>query len=136
MDNCGGAVEDYNTYGQTSSDPKIRYLVYKQLPGCLLGDAFAESADKVPECTGPCAADPMKFFRSSYEFQFTKLQIIGIALDGHVIYGPYNEDHELWTCDDHDICNGRFFTDMDNSYAYIVTQTHPYVIGCWGPGPN
>ena len=37
------------------------------------------------------------------------MQAIGIALDGHVIFGPYNSNGELWRCDDHDVCNGRFF---------------------------
>jgi len=33
---------------------------------------------------------------------------VGLARDGHVIKGPYNEDGELWDCDDHDICNATF----------------------------
>ena len=71
-----------------------------------------------------------------FKYSYKGLQIVGLALDGHAIYGPYNQDQELWTCEDHDVCNGRFFTDMDNSYAYVVTATHPYFVGCWGPGPN
>lgn len=71
-----------------------------------------------------------------FTYSYLALQIIGIALDGHAIYGPYNADHELWTCEDHDVCNGRFFPEMDNSYAYVATTTHPYLVGCWGPGPN
>jgi hypothetical protein len=59
--------------------------------------------------------------------------IVGVAKDGHIIYGPYNENGELWSCDDHDICNGRFF--KDGSYGYVSTTTHPYLVGCWGPGP-
>lgn len=56
----------------------------------------------------------------------------GIAKDGHPIYGPYNDDGELWQCDDHDICNGAF---LENGfYAYVTTTTYPYVVGCWGPG--
>ena len=60
---------------------------------------------------------------------------MGLAKDGHAIYGPYNADNELWDCDDHDICNGRYFSEMDGSYAYVMTQQHPYIIGCWGPAP-
>jgi hypothetical protein len=59
--------------------------------------------------------------------------IVGVAKDGHPIYGPYNENGEVWTCDDHDICNGRFFEN--GSYGYVSTMTHPYVLGCWGPAP-
>lgn len=59
---------------------------------------------------------------------------MGLAKDGHIIVGPYNEDGELWSCDEHDVCNGVFLSD--NSYAYAMTYTFPYVIGCWGPGPE
>lgn len=59
--------------------------------------------------------------------------VYGIARDGHVIYGPYNEDGELWGCDDHDICNGFFLPD--GSYGYAATTHFPYIVGCWGPGP-
>lgn len=59
--------------------------------------------------------------------------VFGIARDGHVIYGPYNESGELWGCDDHDVCNGFFLAD--GSYGYASTVTFPYVVGCWGPGP-
>lgn len=57
----------------------------------------------------------------------------GLAKDGHVIYGPYNDKGELWNCDDVDICNG--FTDSDGSYSYASTTFFPYLVGCWGPGP-
>jgi len=59
---------------------------------------------------------------------------MGLALDGHIIVGPYNEDGELWSCEEHDVCNGVFLSD--NSYAYVMTYTFPYVVGCWGPGPD
>ena len=59
---------------------------------------------------------------------------MGLALDGHIIVGPYNSQGELWTCDDHDVCNGVYLSD--NSYAYAMTYTFPYVVGCWGPGPQ
>ena len=38
-----------------------------------------------------------------------------------------------WTCDDRDICNGAFVGD---SYVYVGSDTFPYVVGCWGPGPQ
>jgi len=56
---------------------------------------------------------------------------VGLARDGHVIKGPYNEDGELWDCDEHDICNGVFI--QDGSYVYVATTTFPYIVGCWGP---
>lgn len=58
--------------------------------------------------------------------------VVGIARDGHPIYGPYNEDGELWACDEHDICNGTFMPN--DFYAYVATSTFPYILGCYGPG--
>lgn len=60
--------------------------------------------------------------------------VYGLARDGHVIFGPYNGDGELWTCDDVDQCNG-FFLD-DGSYGYASTTFFPYTVGCWGPAPT
>ena len=57
---------------------------------------------------------------------------VGLARDGHVIYGPYDENGEVWDCDDHDICNGVWFSN--DMYGYVVTPTFPYVLGCYGPG--
>lgn len=57
--------------------------------------------------------------------------VYGLARDGHVIFGPYNSDGEVWTCDDVDMCNG-FFLD-DGSYGYASTTFFPYMVGCWGP---
>ena len=56
---------------------------------------------------------------------------VGLARDGHVIKGPYDENGELWDCNDHDICNGTFISD--GSYVYVATSTFPYIVGCWGP---
>ena len=58
--------------------------------------------------------------------------ILGIAKDGHLLVGPWNDSGELWQCDQHDICNGRF--DSEGNYQYVATGTFPYHLGCWGPG--
>lgn len=55
----------------------------------------------------------------------------GLAKDGHVIFGPYNKDGELWSCEDVDFCNGFFLADQ--SYVYASTTFYPYTVGCWGP---
>ena len=60
--------------------------------------------------------------------------VFGIAKDGHVIFGPYNKDGELWGCDDVDACNG--FRLSDGSYGYATTTKFPYVVGCFGPAPS
>lgn len=58
---------------------------------------------------------------------------VGLAKDGHVMVGPYNEEGNLWSCEEKDICNGAF---IDGQYAYVSTTGFPYTLGCWGPGPQ
>ena len=55
---------------------------------------------------------------------------MGISRDGHMVYGPYNSEGELWSCADHDVCNGAF---IDGNYVYLSTTTFPYILGCFGP---
>lgn len=58
----------------------------------------------------------------------------GLAKDGHVIYGPFNADGDLWACEDVDMCNGFFLSSGD--YAYASTTFFPYIVGCWGPASS
>ena len=58
---------------------------------------------------------------------------IGLAKDGHVIIGPYMSTGSVWTCDDRDVCNGA---TISGSYVYVGSDTFPYMVGCWGPGPS
>jgi hypothetical protein len=60
--------------------------------------------------------------------------VYGIAKDGHVIFGPYNEYGEVWECDELDFCNGFFL--RDTSYGYATTTFFPYTVGCWGPAED
>jgi len=57
-------------------------------------------------------------------------KVIGIAKDGHVLYGPYDDSGQLWQIDSVDCCNGAWF---DNDYFYVGTRWHPYSVGCHGP---
>jgi hypothetical protein len=56
---------------------------------------------------------------------------VGLALDGRVIYGPYDKSGRLWQPCEVDVCNGVF---INGEYAYVSTMFHPYTVGCWGPG--
>ena len=88
-----------------------------------------------------CMTDPQTYTLTSAKsgqvpaFQDTSNfgGLLGIARDGHIIVGPYNSSGTQWTCDDHDICNGAF---IDGQYVYVSTGTFPYLVGCWGPGPQ
>ena len=79
-----------------------------------------------------CRKDPITFaINAAFTDTSTYGTIIGVTRDGHLVYGPYNADGELWTCEDHDICNGTF---IDGNYVYLSTTTFPYILGCFGPG--
>lgn len=82
--------------------------------------------------------DELGTVRWYYSMNFTDTSdyggIVGLAKDGHIIYGPYNKHAELWNCDDLDVCNGHWLED--GSYGYGMTGFFPYTIGCWGPAPK
>jgi len=59
-------------------------------------------------------------------------KVIGIAKDGHVLYGPFDDSGQLWQTDNVDICNGAWSENNDD-YFYVGTQWHPYSAGCFGP---
>mmetsp|Transcript_40523 Transcript_40523/g.39044 ORF Transcript_40523/g.39044 Transcript_40523/m.39044 type:complete len:118 (-) Transcript_40523:40-393(-) len=59
---------------------------------------------------------------------------VGIAKDGYIIWGPYNNQGSEWSSCDVDICNGLYVDDTN--YGYVSTSFHPYFLGCWGPGNN
>ena len=60
------------------------------------------------------------------------MTVIGVAKDGHVVYGPYLSANTRVTSG-FDICNGMFYDSIGN-YAYFATSTYPYLVGCFGPG--
>lgn len=61
-----------------------------------------------------------------------KAQPIGLARDGHIIYGPYDSTGALFQGNTKvDACNGAFTTD--GTYVYVAQTTWPYIVGCFGP---
>jgi hypothetical protein len=56
--------------------------------------------------------------------------ILGVAVDGFPIYGPYDANGVELTPFDLDDCNGM---EVDGQYRYIATGEFPYGPGClWG----
>jgi len=67
--------------------------------------------------------------------------LLGYALDGFGIYGPYDENGTLVTNDDLDACHGRTSEVMwngklTNIYHYQFTMEYPYTIGCFAGTPQ
>lgn len=98
---------------------------------CINNGSTTASPDMCTDDTS-CENDFINFVNTNGNFN--NGQVIGIARDGHLIYGPLKDDGSKWACTDHDFCNGTFMSD--GSYGYVSTETHPYVIGCWGPAAN
>ena len=49
----------------------------------------------------------IEYIEQSMTPNLRRLIPIGIARDGHLIYGPYNNEGDLWRPCDVDVCNGR-----------------------------
>jgi hypothetical protein len=118
----------------TRSDPRNGVLYHNTISPCA--NALGGSTSTKPgNCQGKSCFLNYEYQNGYWSTdQGTYGGFFGLALDGHVIYGPYNLDGELWSCDDLDRCNG--FILPDNSYGYASTTFFPYTVGCWGPGPD
>lgn len=57
--------------------------------------------------------------------------VLGISKDGRPIYTPYHSGGTAYTSCEVDVCNGM---EIDGNYAYVATEFHPYIIGCYGSG--
>ncbi|CAF3513254.1 unnamed protein product [Rotaria sp. Silwood1] len=102
---------------------------YHIASGCALNPPTGKiaSCKNTPACNASVANYTISTFSS-----YRTLTVIGIAKDGHVIYGPYNSNGQEVTSG-FDICNGMFYDSIGN-YAYFATRTYPYITGCFGPG--
>jgi hypothetical protein len=103
---------------------------YHMASGCAVSPPSGNisSCASISACSTDIAAYSLTLFPSSAK----KLTVIGIAKDGHVIYGPYWKSGQLITSGI-DICNGMFY-DTIGTYAYFATTKYPYITGCFGPG--
>ena len=79
-----------------------------------------------------CGSNIANYSLQSYPSSAKTLTVIGIAKDGHVIYGPYTSSGSQ-VKSGFDICNGMFYDSIGN-YGYFATTTYPYITGCFGPG--
>jgi len=55
-------------------------------------------------------------------------QIVGVAMDGIPIYGPFDETGRQLASEDTDECGGRY--DADGRYKYHMTIDPPFFIDC------
>ncbi|CAF1535037.1 unnamed protein product, partial [Didymodactylos carnosus] len=109
--------------------PNINNIYHYHIgSGCALNPpSSAISACAMTSCISSIASYAISLYSS-----YRALTVIGIAKDGHVIYGPYDSTGTQVTSG-FDMCNGMFYDSIGN-YAYFATQTFPYITGCFGPG--
>ncbi|CAN0415138.1 unnamed protein product, partial [Ectocarpus sp. 12 AP-2014] len=113
---------------------------YRIMPPCLHGEISAA----VLEAGGYKAANVLIGFEdeNSEGLPSTPREspLLGFAMDGRRIYGPYDSTMSLaWGLD---VCNGRWEEQVDDTggntaavyaYTYRATPSFPYLVGCWGP---
>ena len=59
---------------------------------------------------------------------FFYVGIVGVAIDGIPIYGPWDENGKQLTQHDLDDCGGRY--DSNGRYKYHLTTDPPFYLGC------
>ena len=102
---------------------------YHMIPACI-GTSTISATVTACSASTTCNTDVNAYASSTWNTKKT-LTPLGIAKDGHVIYGPYKNSGSMWSACDVDICNG---ITLNGVYSYVATHFHPYFIGCWGPG--
>ena len=70
-----------------------------------------------------CSADQVDFSKQN-GYTSSEPQLIGLARDGHLLYGPQGFDGVSV-----DECNGY---TQDGNYVYASRSEAPYTITCWG----
>ena len=122
----------------THPTPFKEYHYHMWSPCAHKGNGWASTKVAPDMCKDlqDCRQDPIGFAiehgwtdATSYGYG----DIVGVSRDGHMIYGPYNADGDFWGCDQHDVCNGAF---VEGNYVYVSTKQFPYILGCFGPGPQ
>jgi hypothetical protein len=103
------------------------YYHYHAHSYCVIDPSLAD--DLVP-CVDDdeCWDDPPAYLTDQFPRTLTPL---GLAKDGHIVWGPYDKDGNLFERCDVDVCNGLW---LDGYYSYVATSFAPYLPGCFGPG--
>jgi hypothetical protein len=158
----GTALDGVSLFNAMSADAADPFYpaVYNTSSGEVKGSTNAEKIDAClehPQATGifhyhsmpPCVlnetidgSEPSSGldFKSWMLNGFSPsdgLVVMGIAKDGHLVYGPYQKDGTKVEAG-FDVCGGVWFDEdgdgVEETYAYFATDTFPYYSGCFGPG--
>jgi hypothetical protein len=103
------------------------YLHYHAASYCVVDPSLADDFEICYD-NDDCWEDPPNWLAEQFPRTLTPL---GIAKDGHIIWGPYDNDGNLFERCDVDVCNGLF---LDGYYSYVASTFAHYLPGCFGPG--
>jgi hypothetical protein len=73
----------------------------------------------------------MSSFKTAYTEGLPYRSVLGLAKDGRPVYTPFYSDLKAYDDCEVDVCNG---ISLNGHYSYVSTFTHPYIMGCYGPG--
>ena len=127
LDICLG----HNQQGSESGVIPSGMYHYHELSPCLNASFLSGKAMSDCASNAGCKADIAQWSLTGYEGA-TSRTVVGIAKDGHVLYGPYDDAGKLWQTAGVDACNGAWSFDLAD-YYYVGTRWHPYLNGCFGP---
>jgi len=127
--NITSAVEKIDTCLMHPAGP---WLHYHMLSPCIGTPSMGDTLT-LCDANAACKKDMVSYVLTGFDSATDRNKVLGIARDGHIIYGPYDSNGKTWDDCDVDVCNGL---TVDGSYAYVTTGFHPYIVGCWGPGNN
>mmetsp|Transcript_107713 Transcript_107713/g.246699 ORF Transcript_107713/g.246699 Transcript_107713/m.246699 type:complete len:402 (+) Transcript_107713:502-1707(+) len=100
---------------------------YHMISPCML-DLTARTGGNLPCNSQQGCADIKAHAMAGFTASDGRV-VVGVAKDGNIIYGPYDDDGG--PISGLDVCNGR---EIDGTYSYVGSETFPYYSGCFGPG--
>ena len=127
MDSCYGTVNENGLY------------FFRTASNCVLNSGGDEGL-KITRADIAVGTN-----RLSTRLSKVTADLVGIAKDGRVIYGPRYVDGTVdrtYSPCELDICNGLVNTvvaedgSKDYIYSYRASVYHPYLLGCFGPGTD
>jgi hypothetical protein len=122
VDICGGDI-----------NPWTKAYHYHTASACIVNSTI--QGNTACSASTRCDTQHAKHMMDGW-VQNKSLTAIGIAKDGHVIYGPYKDATDEWACLP-DVCNGVVLSSTDTSdlhYAYAASKYFPYLPACLGRG--
>ena len=108
---------------------KTGFIHSHLLGGCNSGGdvSYASKDGEICKLTDTCHTLVKEYALQKFSAARGR-QPVGLAIDGHIIWGPYKDDGSLYNACETDLCNGLL---VNGYYSYALTTFLPYNIGCF-----